>query len=161
MKFIERIIWLIAVLVSLVLYFYAQQELKNVESWIEEQNIELKLLDDALDSLVNNADSLSLSNNPESSDHLSDSDIRILKNRGLQNPVQQLKQDLMDKSELISFDGILGGTMKIYQEEQIILLPGFYVMAVFEDGHIQGGMLLEYEVTQGEIKWTVIKTKLF
>ena len=161
MKLTERLIWLVAILVTLVLYFNAHQELKNVEAWIEEQNSELKLLDNALDKLVNEADSLSLGSSTEQTDHIFDSEIRLLKNRGLDDPIRQLKQDLMEKTDLISFDGILGGTMKIYQEEQIILLPGFYAMAVFEDGHIQGGMLLEYEVAMGEIKWTVIKTKLF
>ncbi|HAC16544.1 MAG TPA: hypothetical protein DCE78_11460 [Bacteroidetes bacterium] len=161
MKLTERLIWLFAVLISLVFYFTAHQEVKNVESWIEQQNNELTLLDNALDSLVNDADSISLGSSALTTDHLYDSDIRTLKNRGLDDPIRQIKQDLMEKSELISFDGILGGTMRIYQEEQIILLPGFYAMAVFEDGHIQGGMLLEYEVNMGEIKWTVIKTKLF
>lgn len=161
MKLTERLIWLVAIMVTSILYFNSHQEVRDVETWIEAQNNELNLLDDALNSLVNEADSISLGNSAESIDHLHDSDIQLLKNRGLNDPISQLKQDLMEKSELISFDGVLGGTMKIYQEEQIILLPGFYAMAVFEDGHIQGGMLLEYEVALGEIKWTVIKTKLF
>jgi hypothetical protein len=161
MKLIERIIWLVAILVTLILYLNANHQISDVEAWIESQNNELRLLDEALDSLLNEADSISSGSSSKSIDHLHDSDVRLLKNRGLIDPIRQLKEDLMEKSELISFDGILGGTMKIYQEEQIVLLPGFYAMAVFEDGHIQGGMLLEYEVTLGEIKWTVIKTKLF
>jgi hypothetical protein len=161
MKLTERLIWLVAIVVTFILYLNIHNELRDVETWIEAQNNELNLLDDALNSLVNEADSISLGSSAKSIDYLHDSDIRLLKNRGLNDPISQLKQDLMEKSELISFDGILGGTMKIYQDEHIILLPGFYAMAVFEDGHIQGGMLLEYEVALGEIKWTVIKTKLF
>src|SRR5690606_10071432 len=141
MKLVERIVWLTAVIVSLVLYFNARQELTHIESWVEDLNTELNLLDNTINTLLN-ADSLTVEGPSLEFDHISESDIRILKLRGLDNPVLDLKQDLMQKTDLIAFDGVLGGTMKIYQEEQIILLPGFYAMAVFEDGHIQGGMLL-------------------
>src|SRR5690554_5610118 len=112
MKLVERIVWLTAIVVSLVLYFNVRHELTRIESWVDNQNTELKLLDETIDALLN-SDSLKVTEPSLSFDHIPESDIRILQLRGLQNPVQDLKQDLMHKTDLIEFDGVLGGTMKI------------------------------------------------
>lgn len=157
MKSTERIIWITVVSVLLVLFLYTRSELNQVSEWISEQNAQLKSLDEMLDQALNTYseegyDRLS---------HLFESDIRLLKESGLDSPEADLRTDLMSKNELIAFEGIHGGTMRIYSEDQIILLPGNYVMAVFEDGHIQGGMLLEYSVKDGVITWKRLTTKLF
>jgi len=88
---------------------------------------------------------------------ISSYDVRQLRRRGLENPIADLKMDLMNKSDMIPFEGTLGGTMHFY-EEMIYVLTGRWVLAYFEDGHRAGYMLLGYEVnTGGEITWDVIE----
>ena len=88
---------------------------------------------------------------------ISSYDVRQLRRKGLENPIADLKTDLMTKSDMIPYEGTLGGTMHFY-EEMIYVLTGRWVLAYFEDGHRAGYMLLEYDVnTGGEITWNVIE----
>ncbi|MBS1271843.1 MAG: hypothetical protein MAGBODY4_00975 [Candidatus Marinimicrobia bacterium] len=87
---------------------------------------------------------------------LSQYDIRLLKQKGLVNPEEELIADLASRTELIPDKGVLGGTMHFY-EDQIYVLSSKWVMAYYDDGHIAGQMLLEYLVEPGgEITWKVI-----
>lgn len=73
----------------------------------------------------------------------------------------RLKSDLMNREDLIPFEGRLGGTMDFYTPEAIRILSDRWVYAQFDDGHVQGGMLLEYSVgADGEISWRVIEARL-
>ena len=59
--------------------------------------------------------------------------------------------------ELTGLEGVLGGTMGFYTEENITVLNDRWVHARFEDGHIGGEMLLLYTFEDdGEIAWTLI-----
>jgi hypothetical protein len=74
---------------------------------------------------------------------------------------ERLKKDLMNREDLIPFEGRLGGTMGFYDSENIRILSDRWVYAQFDDGHVQGGMLLEYSVSaDGEIRWRVIEARL-
>jgi len=74
---------------------------------------------------------------------------------------ERLKRDLMDREDLIPFEGRLGGTMDFYTADAIEVLSDSWVYAQFDDGHVQGGMLLEYSVgADGEINWRVIEARL-
>lgn len=78
-----------------------------------------------------------------------------------QEESRRLKQDLVERPELIPFEGTLGGTMGFYDPENIYVLSDKWVYARFEDGHIQGGMLLEYSLgPDGEISWQVLEARL-
>ncbi|NBB90639.1 MAG: hypothetical protein GVY23_05465 [Spirochaetes bacterium] len=73
----------------------------------------------------------------------------------------RLKGDLMDREELIPFEGQLGGTMDFYEPESIHILSDRWVYAEFTDGHVQGGMLLEYTFEPGgEVSWRVLEARL-
>lgn len=73
----------------------------------------------------------------------------------------RLKRDLMDREDLIPFEGRLGGTMDFYTADAIEILSDRWVYARFDDGHVQGGMLLEYAVgADGEINWRVIEARM-
>ena len=88
-------------------------------------------------------------------------DILELKRKGLRDPVHDITADLMGHSELIPYEGVLGGTMGFYSEDMIHVLTARWVLAAFEDGHIGGNMLLEYRVSgEGEITWSVIDSYL-
>ncbi len=82
---------------------------------------------------------------------------RMLQQKGLANPVEDLKRDLLNRDDLIDHDGVLGGTMRFSSPDEIRILNSRWVLAFFEDGHIRGTMLLEYDVLrEGEIDWKVL-----
>jgi hypothetical protein len=80
--------------------------------------------------------------------------IAKLKREGLDDPARQLRESLASRTDLIPFPGELGGTMAFHSDEDIILLWPPYVFAEFDDGHVQGSMLLEYSVEPGpKVEW--------
>lgn len=84
-------------------------------------------------------------------------DVVRLRKKGLPNPVEDLALDLMRHRELIPFKGVMGGTMGFYSQKDIQVLTSRWVLASFEDGHIGGRMLLEYNVLPGgKIQWKVL-----
>jgi hypothetical protein len=159
MKVLERATWILVVIVFITLYLKENNEINKIEEWITLQNNQLTELDTLIDSLQTSVHE-SLPKKP-TSDHLFDSDIRYLVQQGLDNPVIELKKSLMEAQHLIPFEGVHGGTMRVYSSDQIILLPGFYAYANFEDGHYQGAMILQYEVKDGHIEWKIIDSRLF
>ncbi len=76
-------------------------------------------------------------------------------------PIKYLKLDLVKHPELITYKGVLGGTMGFYFENKIWVLTDKWVLAWFEDGHVGGYILLEYTVSDdGKISWKVIDSYL-
>lgn len=128
-------------------------------------NNELEDLRSRLSGVSSHLDSLKMeflrpAPDSQTSQFLSYHDIRTLKTRGLSDPVNTLKSDLMQQTELIPHEGVLGGSMQFYKE-YIYVLSSRWVMAYFDDGHIAGYMLLEYEVSPGgDIRWQVIDSYL-
>lgn len=84
-------------------------------------------------------------------------DIQAMKKKGLKDPVADIIADLKQHRELIPYKGVLGGTMNFYDDSKIRVLTKKWVLAYFEDGHIAGYLLLEYEVAQGgKISWKTV-----
>lgn len=80
-----------------------------------------------------------------------------LKMNRIEDPVSHIKKDLIKRSDVIPYAGVLGGTMGFYDENRIHILNYKWVYAHFEDGHIGGEMLLEYDISEdGKINWKVI-----
>ncbi|HHV64455.1 MAG TPA: DUF4362 domain-containing protein [Peptococcaceae bacterium] len=69
---------------------------------------------------------------------------------------KEIINDLMQHPELIPYEGVLGGTMGFYDPESILVLSDRWVFAGFDDGHINGYMLLSYRISDGKISWEVI-----
>ena len=68
---------------------------------------------------------------------------------------ESIEEDLLSKPELISIDGVLGGTMFFSDAH---LLNEKWVYATFEDGHIMGSGLYKFDViSPDEIKWEEIE----
>ena len=87
--------------------------------------------------------------------------IKTLKRRGLSDPVSQLPADLMAHPDLIPFKGVVGGTMGFRAPEDITILSPTWVFARFDDGHVMGSCLLEYEILPDTtIHWKLIKAQL-
>ena len=88
---------------------------------------------------------------------LTDIDLLDLKAAGLTDPVNQLRSDLGSHPELIPVQGVFGGTMGFYDRDGIVLLPGGYVYAPADDGHIVAHTVLRYDVKPGgKIEWKLL-----
>lgn len=87
---------------------------------------------------------------------LTEADTEALKQAGLDDPVNDLLTDLTYHPELIPREGVLGGTMRFIPSESRVISPQ-RVIGYYEDGHTAGRLLLEYEISAGEINWTVIQ----
>lgn len=88
---------------------------------------------------------------------LTEGEIQRLKRAGLTDPVNQLRSDLEAHSSLLPFKGTMGGTMKFYDRDGVILLPGRYVYAPAEDGHYMVHAILKYDVEAGgKIRWRLV-----
>jgi cell division protein FtsL len=87
--------------------------------------------------------------------------INGLKHRGFNGEVQEIIADLVKHNELIPYDGALGGKMGFYSKEKVFVLSDKWVYAYFDDGHINGYMLLSYSINNGNISWKVIDSYLF
>jgi len=130
----------------------AQKHLQDTER----QNEELTQRIAILESSLRQHESLLL-NQPA----LRDWEIERFKQKGLKDPQKDIIADLAKHSELIPYEGVLGGTMGFYFPERIWLLTEKWALAYFEDGHIPGYMLLKYEVSDnGEISWKVVASYL-
>lgn len=154
----ERLIWLVLVLILSFILFKIRSDMHELSTWVDTQSAQIE----EINELLNQAEVL-VNDLPDEQQTagLPDWERRILIANGLQNPEEELKSDLMNKSELIPVNPILGGTMHIYSKKDIRILPGGWVYAVFEDGHINGAMILSYTVEDGSINWDLISHKQF
>jgi hypothetical protein len=76
-----------------------------------------------------------------------------LKARGLADPVNDLRADLMRRPDLIPYEGVMGGRMQFVPGGIAVLSPE-WVYARFEDGHVGGSCLLAFDLLPGgEISW--------
>jgi len=90
---------------------------------------------------------------PAASPALTDYDVRRFREKGLADPARDILLDLMARPDLIPDDPVLGGTM-FFVEGESLVLSDRWVLATYEDGHIRGRGLYEYEVSEdGAISW--------
>lgn len=159
MAWVERSIWILIVLLLTALLLWIRADMDELTEWVSMQNEQLAEIDALLDIAETRSDAIrAVQHNPML---VPDYEIRLLKANGLEDPLNDLKRDLMANSQIIPYEPVLGGTMQFYTADDILILPGAWVYAIFEDGHINGAMMLGYRVHQGEITWTVIAHQLF
>jgi hypothetical protein len=88
-------------------------------------------------------------------------DLALLKDQGLEDPVADLIADLQQHPELIPHPGVLGGVMRWTSADEIRVLSRRWIYAVFDDGHIGGESLLQYDLrAEGQISWKVLESQL-
>ncbi len=90
---------------------------------------------------------------------LTNAQIQAMQRRGITRPEPQLRRDLAAQPELIPHEPVLGGQMH-FVPEGIHVLNDRWVLASFEDGHIRGQMLLEYDIAHGNVTWQVVESYL-
>jgi hypothetical protein len=143
----ERIIWIsvTACLTGFIIVLFMMNSL--VRQQIAEVQMQISKEQLVLEQMVRDVPTLS------------QADIERLKDYGFENPVLEIKSDLQQRTELIPYDAVLGGTMHY---DKIHILSPQWVFAAFDDGHIAGDMLLEYTVADGPvISWRVIASYLY
>ncbi len=68
--------------------------------------------------------------------------------------------DLARHPELIPFAGVEGGTMRFYPSECRVIAAG-WAYGYFEDGHIAGNGLFEYQAGPGgRLRWKRLAARL-
>jgi hypothetical protein len=98
-------------------------------------------------------------NDPQMISKLQSWDIRRFQKRGLANPEEDIVNDLLKQNRLIQFDSHAGVNWRIDKNETIIL-SNKWVFTKFDDGHMLGSILLQYQVENGIITWEVISQYL-
>lgn len=130
------------------------QKVQNLQERLEavsqSQDALLKDKDELLASL--NETQKKLATAPQLQGYMMDR----LKAMGVDEP-QIILEDLLNQSDLIPYEGVLGGSMFV---SEAWVLTDQYAMATFEDGHVMGTMLLEYQVDSGAISWKVVASNL-
>ncbi len=66
--------------------------------------------------------------------------------------------DLISRTDLIPYEGVLGGTMGFVE---IYVLNNQWVYTVFEDGHIMGSSLLKYTENEDSIEWEIVESFMY
>ena len=76
----------------------------------------------------------------------------------IENPEEFIITALRQKKEKIPIDAVLGGNMEF---RQIEVLTEDWILAVYDDGHIQGKSIFRFELQpNGEVKFSEIVSKL-
>ncbi|HSP01209.1 MAG TPA: hypothetical protein VLN90_07080 [Thioalkalivibrio sp.] len=149
----ERLAWagfMVFLVVVLFIYMLRGAGLEKDVAAANEENLRLQMhLSRYLDREVQVSADVGLSN----------AQVRRLQRLGLSNPVEQLREDLLAQPELIPHEPVLGGAMH-FLSDSIQVLNDRWVLAIFEDGHIRGQMLLQYEVAYGNVTWQVMDSYL-
>ncbi len=170
MKNKERILWVVALFVVLLAFYFKTNEYKNLltgsgqekamlhneNKRLEQIYYENKAAIEALEKEVEN-----LKEELEPYKGFDETILISLKEKGFTGELKDIVLDLQSHRELIPYEGSLGGTMGFYSDEHIHVLSDKWVFAYFEDGHSFGFMLLEYDIKDGEIIWKVIDSYLF
>jgi hypothetical protein len=83
-----------------------------------------------------------------------------LKNKGFETS-EKLLETLSEENDLIPYEGELGGTMRWWPTESRIL-NNHWALGYFEDGHVAGQALLEYQIDENQnVTWKLIKAILY
>ncbi|MFP4481386.1 MAG: hypothetical protein ACLFN0_01170 [Thermovirgaceae bacterium] len=75
----------------------------------------------------------------------------------ISDPRNHVLEDLLSQRDLLPWEGVLGGTMKIHRERDVWFFGPSWCMAYVEDGHIGGYILLSYEIEETGIKWELLE----
>lgn len=154
----ERIVYAFALLLTVItmIYFWNQNAL--LKQNISEIAAERDQYQASVDSMYNaDRELLPVTRfNP-----LTEQEWRGMVNKGLPQPQADIRKSLQENAHLIPFDGVLGGTPNFYDPGEIHILNDRWVLAAFEDGHVMGHLLLEYQVMPGgEINWQLLEAYL-
>ena len=122
----------------------------SLNKTISIQTDSIRILKNKIDSLHK----LTIDFKTELNSWFTEEEINKLKEKGILYPEKEIINNLLKNTQLIPYPGVLGGTMRI---GNVKLLGDRWVIAYFDDGHIDGQMILRYIITKDStIKWIVM-----
>ena len=128
---------------SLFFNFRSLSEIRSLQGIIDEYALREKILEKKVENLQDAAVP-----GPDWSERASIS---------TGDPREEALEDLLSRKDLLPWEGVVGGTMRIPGKSDIWFLGPSWCMAYIEDGHIGGYMLLSYEITgPGRIRWKLL-----
>lgn len=75
----------------------------------------------------------------------------------IENPEEYIRNELSSRPDLIPLRPVLGGTM---QFRQIEILTEEWLLAIYEDGHIQGKAIMKYDLQpDGAMEFSIVATQ--
>lgn len=81
-------------------------------------------------------------------------DGKALIENGITNPTEFIEKELRERTELIPSKAVLGGTMHF---GNIQLLSREWLIADFNDGHVQGRAIYRYKLNEkGQLKFEIL-----
>ncbi|NJW52635.1 hypothetical protein HC175_06850 [Salinimicrobium sp. CDJ15-91] len=74
------------------------------------------------------------------------------------NPEQYISEALKQQKQIIPMEAVLGGQMEF---RQVQVLTEDWVLAIYDDGHVQGKTIFEYELQKdGKLRFQEVASKL-
>lgn len=127
----------------------------NLETEKAELEVKNKILADEMKNSKEKIEALEQTN--AASYKINDFYVQDIEEQGY--TTDEILNDLNNQNDLIPFDGVLGGTMSWWSGNSYVL-TNKYVLGYFEDGHIMGYGLLEYQLKEDTIEWKLIDAHL-
>ncbi|TCK98119.1 hypothetical protein EDC19_0537 [Natranaerovirga hydrolytica] len=125
-------------------------QLQNEKNTLQEEN----------EQLTSQIESLTTGTNTQNDPFMDDFVRTKIEDLGFDDPEDILKDLVENNQDLIPYEGVLGGTMRWFQDHCYILTEK-YVLGYFEDGHISGQALLRYSVDNNQdITWVILDAYL-
>ncbi|MCG5536853.1 hypothetical protein [Ectothiorhodospira mobilis] len=149
---IERGVWLTLVVLLLGITAVSGHQAWQAERALETGQAQIR----ALQEWLQEADADGPDTEPAG---LTPREVRRLQALGLAEPSPDLAADLRAHPGLIPHEPVLGGRF-FFVPGGVRVLNDRWVLAVFEDGHVRGQMLLEYSLHSGAIRWRVLASAL-
>jgi hypothetical protein len=92
-------------------------------------------------------------------DRLPVPDWEKMRTRARPDPRSLVLENLLAREDLIPWEGIHGGTMKIYDPSLVWFIGPRWCIAWVEDGHIGGYMLLRFDTDTGQTQWRLLDSE--
>lgn len=138
---------------ALTLLFFLSCSNNKANESLRQEIIELQIQNDSLMEIVMEKEKhLSSSETPQW--FYPETDARKLFESGIENPEAYIKNALLEKTDLIPMDAVLGGTMHY---NNIQLLGDQWLIVDFEDGHVYGKAIVKYTIGENnEVAFKII-----
>ena len=137
--------------------FFFAVSCANEEKKIQEYELKIDSLATALDQQRRMSDSLNTLLKQDSTA----SDLSVFFGKGfenIQNPEEYIATELEKLPEKIPLDAVLGGKMEF---RQVKVLTDDWVLAFYDDGHVQGKSIYRYEIQpDGDLKFREVASSL-
>lgn len=143
----------ITLIIICFLVISCQKQEKN-ESLLEKENTILKKKNDSLNAKLEIAKEaiVTLQNSYDWYDD--EFDNTDFKNKGIKNPKEFIINDLSKKTDLIPMKATLGGKMTF---GHIQLLGSKFLIAFYEDGHVEGKSIYQYKLNNsGQLEFKIV-----